>query len=173
MALGRVNMSRTELCNRAKFQTSYLSQVIRGLKQPSDKFYMLVAQNLSVNEHWLRTGEGDMLAAETELHTATHRGDKKVVGGEERSAEYSITAAEMQVLITEVMEVLRSRGTYANALRENIHAFHQAVQTEARIAALERSGEENREEIAKLQRQIDTLMALLHPAEPPGEAKAT
>jgi transcriptional regulator with XRE-family HTH domain len=115
-----LNMSRVDLARATGFKTSYLSQVIRGLKYPSEKFYALVAQNLHVVSHWLRTGEGDMTLALPIVSS-----DPKV---NETNQTYTTPRGSIGTLIKKAVEILESDDAIlVAALSQNIEAFHRSL----------------------------------------------
>lgn len=58
-------LSQTRIAERLKVSRSFVSQMCRGVKIPSDRTISGICQEFNVNEHWLRTGEGEMFIAQT------------------------------------------------------------------------------------------------------------
>lgn len=61
-------MSQAEFAKKIGIaQTSY-SQIERGVNPVQDRYILLVCNQFGVNEHWLRTGDGDMWQEDEESH---------------------------------------------------------------------------------------------------------
>lgn len=159
-ALAVRSISRVQLAAATNFKTSYLSQVIRGLKEPSDKFYSLVAQALNVSEHWLKVGEGPMEAERSqELSCEALYSAYLVSVPAEDAVEYWAKGSNKEIveLLKHAAEILTGEdsGT-AHALRENILSSYEKIT-----------------KIKNLERRIEALEKALDRHDPPGEAKET
>jgi transcriptional regulator with XRE-family HTH domain len=136
---------------------NYLSQLIRNVSEPSDVIITAIVHRYNVDERWLRTGEGDMVAA---TEQRADRGDRG------RRGEYAARSGDppdLADLISALVEVMRAEtpedeGIKA-ALRTNLVQFRVDVR--------------NNKKIARLERDMDAMKKILNPADPPGEAKET
>lgn len=53
-------MNKTEFARKLNVSQAYVSQLCSGTKTPSDRTISDICREFDVNEHWLRTGEGEM-----------------------------------------------------------------------------------------------------------------
>ena len=53
-------MKKTEFAQKLSVSQAYISQLCSGTKTPSDRTIADICREFDVNEHWLRTGEGEM-----------------------------------------------------------------------------------------------------------------
>lgn len=53
-------MKKTEFAQKLNISQAYVSQLCSGIKVPSDRTISDICREFDVNEHWLRTGEGEM-----------------------------------------------------------------------------------------------------------------
>lgn len=53
-------MKKTEFAQKLNISQAYVSQLCSGIKMPSDRTISDICREFDVNEHWLRTGEGEM-----------------------------------------------------------------------------------------------------------------
>ena len=57
----RKGITKSEFANRLNLSQAYVSQMTTQGKIPSDRTILDICQKFSVNETWLRTGEGEMM----------------------------------------------------------------------------------------------------------------
>lgn len=160
---------------------SFLSQVEHEKKEASGPLIRLIEEKFKVNlrcdvdEHWLRTGQGQMDAAEQERHTVAPRGERVTVI--DRHAKGDALSPDVQNLLNETLEILTSGTGYAEALTQNIHWFHNAVkngkETDELRTQFREAEKRSKAEIARLQRDLDAIKQVLNPDGPPGDAKET
>lgn len=55
-----LGMKKVRFAERIKVDQSYITKLVKGTGQPSDLLIAAICREFSVNENWLRTGEGDM-----------------------------------------------------------------------------------------------------------------
>lgn len=53
-------LKKTEFAQKLNISQAYVSQLCSGIKTPSDRTILDICREFDVNEHWLRTGEGEM-----------------------------------------------------------------------------------------------------------------
>ena len=58
--LNALGMKKTAFAARLNVSQAFVSQLCSGVKQPSDRTIADICREFRVNEHWLRTGEGEM-----------------------------------------------------------------------------------------------------------------
>ncbi|WP_283124146.1 helix-turn-helix transcriptional regulator [Angelakisella massiliensis] len=56
----RTGMKKTAFAERLNVSQAFISQLCSGVSQPSDRTIADICREFRVNEHWLRTGEGEM-----------------------------------------------------------------------------------------------------------------
>jgi transcriptional regulator with XRE-family HTH domain len=114
----------TALAKKSGISKSHLSQLESGKGTPSEHVIKVISMICSVNEHWLRTGEGEM------VESSAVKPDTIVA--ETRQA-YSTPRASIGRLMSQAAEVLESEdAVLVMALSQNIEAFHRALQ-DARV----------------------------------------
>ena len=59
------NLTKTAFAERINVTQQYVSNLCLGKKSPSDRTIADICREFNVNEHWLRTGEGDMFTEVT------------------------------------------------------------------------------------------------------------
>ena len=52
------NIKKVDFARIVKIDQSYVTQLIKGKNQPSDRLIDIICREFGVNEVWLRTGEG-------------------------------------------------------------------------------------------------------------------
>lgn len=55
-----LNMTQQEFADRLNIKRNTLANYETGRNEPIDAVYSLICREFNVNEHWLRTGEGEM-----------------------------------------------------------------------------------------------------------------
>ena len=60
MVLDKSKLNQTDFSKRIRISQPFLSQLLSGKKSPSDKTIGYICMEFSVNEEWLRNGNGKM-----------------------------------------------------------------------------------------------------------------
>lgn len=55
------SLNQDQFAERLKLTKNYVSLLETGKRVPSDRTVLDICREFNVNEHWLRTGEGEML----------------------------------------------------------------------------------------------------------------
>lgn len=55
-----LQLTQVEFATRLGLKQNSIAQIEMGLRNPSDQTILSICREFSVNEYWLRTGEGDM-----------------------------------------------------------------------------------------------------------------
>lgn len=55
-----IGLTKTAFAKRLNVSQPFVSQMISGVSMPSDRTIADIRREFNVNEHWLRTGEGEM-----------------------------------------------------------------------------------------------------------------
>ena len=58
-----LNMTQQEFADRLNIKRNTLANYETGRNEPIDAVYSLICREFNVDEHWLRTGEGEMIRA--------------------------------------------------------------------------------------------------------------
>lgn len=58
-------IKKVEFARRLNLSQSFVSDMCSGKSQPSDRTISDICREFNVNEHWLRTGDGDMFVPVT------------------------------------------------------------------------------------------------------------
>lgn len=58
-----LNMTQQEFADRLNIKRNTLANYETGRNEPIDAVYSLICREFNVDEHWLRTGEGEMFRA--------------------------------------------------------------------------------------------------------------
>lgn len=61
------NLKKVEFARVLNINQSYVTQLIKGRNQPSDRLIEDICQKYNINETWLKTGEGEMRRATSPL----------------------------------------------------------------------------------------------------------
>ena len=61
------NLKKVEFARVLNINQSYVTQLIKGRNQPSDRLIEDLCQKYNINEEWLKTGEGEMRRATSPL----------------------------------------------------------------------------------------------------------
>lgn len=60
-----LQLKKVEFASRLKIDQSYVTQLTTGRRNPSERLISDICREFSVNETWLRTGEGEMFVQKT------------------------------------------------------------------------------------------------------------
>lgn len=127
--INAAGINRAAFARRIRVSRPFVSELCSGAKKPSDRTIRDICREFNVNEHWLRTGEGEMFEADT-------------AGPPKQSAEYSVhiltgllhyhermTMGVVEATGADGASVTIQGGTlytgYAEALREAIRCIKE------------------------------------------------
>lgn len=136
-------MNIDEIIKRIKISCGYASEaaLARALKMSPQNFnsqkktgkikdsLMIHAVEKGVNIHWIKTGQGSMLA-----------GQPSAIA--EPPTNYGASTPPAESLLDLTADVLASDSIFRTALESNVRAFHEAVSMRKEIAVL-KCGAEN------------------------------
>jgi len=136
---------------------AHVSDLTRGKTVPSEALIKSICSRFHTNEHWLKTGEGEMLEERTVV-------------------EYDVTGVlgrEAQFLITRLIDILQSNDdTIKSAITANIHAFHNAISARRELAQAQEEAAKKDAVLDKMVRDLETLKKIIRPRDGDGsEAK--
>ena len=60
LVIQNLGIKKVEFARRLKLSPPYISELCSGKTVPSDRTITDICREFDVNEHWLRTGEGEM-----------------------------------------------------------------------------------------------------------------
>jgi len=75
-----LKLTQEEFASRLKISKGFLSNLEKGIRQPSDQLLRLTAYEFSSSENWLKTGKGEMfISPEDALKSLTARFGEQAV----------------------------------------------------------------------------------------------
>lgn len=66
------NISKTKFAERLNVSQAFVSQLCSGAREPSDRTIADICREFRIREEWLRTGEGDMMIADSQRDKLQH-----------------------------------------------------------------------------------------------------
>lgn len=66
MILDAYHLKKVDFAKRLNLSQPFVSELCSGAKMPSDRTISDICFEFQINEHWLRTGEGEMKLKESE-----------------------------------------------------------------------------------------------------------
>ncbi len=66
MILDAYHLKKVDFAKRLNLSQPFVSELCSGAKMPSDRTISDICFEFHINEHWLRTGEGEMKLKESE-----------------------------------------------------------------------------------------------------------
>jgi len=65
-----LSLTQGKFADRIGISTSYVAEIELGNKTANDRTLRLISTEFNVDEHWIRTGEGEMYYDEAEMNIA-------------------------------------------------------------------------------------------------------
>ena len=66
LIIQNANISKSKFAERLNVSQAFVSQMCSGVREPSDRTIADICREFRIREEWLRTGEGDMVIADTQ-----------------------------------------------------------------------------------------------------------
>ena len=66
LILQEFHLKKVDFAKRLKLSQPFVSELCSGAKMPSDRTISDICTEFQIDEHWLRTGEGEMKLKQTE-----------------------------------------------------------------------------------------------------------
>ena len=63
MLIQKLGIKKVEFATALKIDQSYVTQLVNGRRNPSERLIDDICREYKVNENWLRTGEGEMFVS--------------------------------------------------------------------------------------------------------------
>ena len=63
---GRIGLTQSKFAERIAISTSYLGEIELSTKVANERVIRLVVAEFNVNDHWLRSGEGEMFSPDVD-----------------------------------------------------------------------------------------------------------
>lgn len=109
-------VTKTEFAKRLNVSQAFVSQMCSGVARPSDRTVADICREFRIREEWLRTGEGEMLIADTERDKLqSFFADVLATAPDERSAFVAALADLPDAFWPLVAELARK---YADSLKQ-------------------------------------------------------
>ena len=70
--INHANISKTKFAERLNVSQAFVSQLCSGAREPSDRTFADICREFRIREEWLRTGEGEMTIADSEMEKLQH-----------------------------------------------------------------------------------------------------
>lgn len=70
--INHANISKTKFAERLNVSQAFVSQLCSGAREPSDRTIADICREFRIREQWLRTGEGEMTIADSEMEKLQH-----------------------------------------------------------------------------------------------------
>jgi len=67
----KTGLTQIKFAERVAISSSYLAEIETGVKSMNERVIRLIASEFNVNEHWLRSGEGEMFSLNMDAEIAT------------------------------------------------------------------------------------------------------
>lgn len=106
MILDKFHLKKVDFAKRLKISQPFVSELCSGAKMPSDRTISDICAEFHINEHWLRTGEGDMQLQQS-LDDAELIGRLMQGKSEEKKKLIRILADMPDELLTEMITYLK------------------------------------------------------------------
>ena len=95
-----LKMTQKDFSTRLGLSENFIWQIEKGEREPSDRTISDICREFRVNEHWLRTGEGEMLQpVNRDAEIAAFMGD--VMHGENEDFRRRLVAALSKLSVEE------------------------------------------------------------------------
>lgn len=72
LVIKNAKITKTEFAKRLNISQAFVSQMCSGVANPSDRTILDICREFRIREEWLRTGEGEMTIADSEMETLQH-----------------------------------------------------------------------------------------------------
>ena len=130
------NLKKVEFARVLNINQSYVTQLIKGRNQPSDRLIEDICQKYNINEEWLKTGEGEMRRATSPLFlrdSSLDATDREII-----ESYIRMTPTQRQFIkdwIRSIADTMSANTTESSAPPSKPTANHQSSMTDEEIEA--------------------------------------
>ena len=72
LIIQHANISKSKFSERLNVSKAFVSQMCSGVREPSDRTIADICREFRIREEWLRTGEGEMMIADSQRDKLQH-----------------------------------------------------------------------------------------------------
>ena len=72
LVIKNAHITKTEFAKRLNISQGFVSQMCSGVANPSDRTILDICREFRIREEWLRTGEGEMMIADSQRDKLQH-----------------------------------------------------------------------------------------------------
>ena len=72
LVIKNTKITKTEFAKRLNISQAFVSQMCSGVANPSDRTISDICREFRIREEWLRTGEGEMMIADSQRDKLQH-----------------------------------------------------------------------------------------------------
>ena len=72
LIIQHANISKSKFSERLNVSQAFVSQMCSGVREPSDRTIADICREFRIREEWLRTGEGEMMIADSQRDKLQH-----------------------------------------------------------------------------------------------------
>ena len=130
------NLKKVEFARVLNINQSYVTQLIKGRNQPSDRLIEDICQKYNINEEWLKTGEGEMRRATSPLFlrdSSLDATDREII-----ESYIRMTPTQRQFIkdwIQRIADTMSTPAVESSAPPSKPTANHQSSMTDEEIEA--------------------------------------
>jgi len=152
-----LKIKKVRFAERLRIDQSYVTQLTGGKRKPSDRLVADICREFSVNEQWLRYGEGDMFTTTTEDQINLLLKELKADETSSRIIRgyFTLNEADRGVVKRFIEAIINSQPeTERDSLSvDSIQTNHTDPNQNARIEALERENAKLRQKIQAMEEE--------------------
>ena len=135
-----LKISQADIAREIKKTPGYITQLVKGLRQPSEATTTLICKQFPIDEQWL-TDETDRRRY-SEKEKKFIEVVRKQDGSSTGSILSLILSSETRELLEMTREVIESDTGFAESLKSNIRSFHYSLELKKRLEKAECQGQE-------------------------------
>ena len=122
-----LNLTQVELGERIALSQGHLTSIENGKREVTERTVKLLVQEFNINEHWLRTGEGEMKETGTADIFATFAAQHNLTPAEREVMRYCffLPPADRAALLTHITNLADTIRAAEDTERANASAANQ------------------------------------------------
>lgn len=122
-----LNLTQVELGERIALSQGHLTSIENGKREVTERTVKLLVQEFNINEHWLRTGEGEMKETGAADVFATFAAQHNLTPAEREVMRYCVflPSADRAALLTHITNLADTIRAAENTERANTPVANQ------------------------------------------------